>query len=103
MHKNPNMPCQQVHSERAGSTITLEVQCKFGGQLTRSKTVMTLSGNIAYHSEIRTTDNTLQSVIDGKYLGPSPAGMVLGDVNGPNGTKVNVLHPVLPASATSQH
>lgn len=89
--KNPNRPCKVLHSEHSGSTISSEVECKFGDKVSRSKTVMTLSGNTGYHSETRSSDNSVAMVIDSKYTGACPAGMKLGDVTGPQGMKFNVL------------
>ena len=89
--KNPNRPCKVIHSEHSGSTIFSEVECKFGNKVSRSKTVMTLSGNTGYHTETRDANNSVEMVIDSKYTGACPAGMKLGDVTGPQGMKFNVL------------
>jgi|PersoiStandDraft_1058852.scaffolds.fasta_scaffold59482_2 Protein of unknown function (DUF3617) len=91
--KNPNRPCQVIHAERNGSTYSSEVECKFGKKVTRSTTVITFSGNTAYHSEMRGSANSVEMVIDSKYLGSCPSGMKLGDVTGPQGMKFNVLQP----------
>jgi len=89
--KNPNRPCKSIRSDRSGSVISSEVECKFGAKITHSKTVTTLSGNTGFHSETRNSDNNVDLVIDSKYTGPCPAGMKLGDVTGPQGMKFNVL------------
>ena len=84
-HKSTNKPCKQIHVERRGSVITQETECNFGGKVTRSTSVTTISGNTGMRIEMRKSDNTVESVIDMKWVGACPAGMKLGDVTGPDG------------------
>jgi len=84
-HKSANSPCKQIRSERHGSVITQELECNISGKVTRSTFVTTLTGNTALHLETRKADNTVESVIDMKWVGACPAGMKLGDVTGPDG------------------
>jgi hypothetical protein len=84
-HRSANRPCKEIHSERNGSVITSETECIFSGKVTRSKSVTTLTGNTGIHLEMRKSDNTVESVIDMKWVGACPAGMKLGDVTGPDG------------------
>jgi hypothetical protein len=84
-HKNVDHPCKQIHSERHGSVITQEIECNFSGKVTRSTSVTTLMGNTGMRFETRKADNTVESVIEMKWVGACPAGMKLGDVTGPDG------------------
>jgi len=84
-HKNPNTPCKLTHSEHNGSVFTSETECNFGGKVTHSKSVTTVTGNTAMHLEMRKADNSLETVIDMKWVGACPAGMKLGDITGPDG------------------
>ena len=93
-HKRKNSLCKEIHSERHGSVITQEIECNFSGKVTRSKSVTTLTGNTAVRVETRKADNTLESVIDTKWVGACPAGMKLGDVTGPDGkVMMNAMTP----------
>jgi hypothetical protein len=93
-HKDTGSMCKEIHSERQGSVITQEIECNFSGKVTRSKAVTTLTGNTAMRLETRKADNTVESVIDMKWVGACPAGMKLGDVAGPDGkVMMNAMTP----------
>jgi hypothetical protein len=93
-HKNGESVCKTIHMDRQGSVITQEVECNFSGKVTRTKSITTLTGNTAIHTETRKADNTVESVIDMKWVGACPAGMKLGDVTGPDGkVMMNVMTP----------
>ena len=93
-HKNGDTPCKQIHMERHGSVITQEVECNFSGKVTRSMSVTTLTGNVGMRVEMRKADNTVESVMDMKWVGACPTGMKLGDVAGPDGkVMMNALTP----------
>jgi hypothetical protein len=93
-HKSANSSCKEIHSERQGSVITQEIECNFSGKVTRSKSVTKLTGNTEMHLETRKDDNTVESVIDMKWVGACPAGMKLGDVTGPDGkVMMNAMSP----------
>ncbi|MGA2189220.1 MAG: DUF3617 family protein [Steroidobacteraceae bacterium] len=93
-HKNTNSLCKEVHSERHGAVITQEIECNFGGKVTRSTSVTTLTGNTGMKIEMRKADNTVESLIEMKWVGACPAGMKLGDVTGPDGkVMMNALTP----------
>jgi len=93
-HKSANSSCKEIHSERQGSVITQEIECNFSGKVTRSKSITTLTGNTAMHLETRKADNTVESVIDMKWVDACPAGMKLGDVTGPDGkVMMNAMSP----------
>ena len=84
-HRNANTRCKEIHTERNGSVITTESECNIDGKVTRSKSVTTLTGNTGMHLELRKADNSLETVIEMKWVGACPAGMKLGDVTGPDG------------------
>jgi len=93
-HKSADHPCKEIHSERQGSVIKQEMECNFSGKVTRSTSVTTLTGNTAMHLETRKADNSVESIIDTKWVGACPAGMKLGDVTGPDGkVMMNVMTP----------
>jgi hypothetical protein len=93
-HRNPDSPCKEVHRERHDSVIISETECSFSGNLTRSKTTMTLTGSTGYRLETHKADNTVETVIESKWVGVCPAGMKLGDVIGPDGKlMMNALGP----------
>jgi len=84
-HKSKDSVCKQIRSERHDSVITQEIECNFGSKVTRSTSVTTLTGNTGIRVETRKADNTVESLIDMKWVGACPAGMKLGDVTGPDG------------------
>lgn len=93
-HNSATHPCKEIHSERQGSVITEETECNFNGKVTRSKSITTLTGNTAIHLEMHKADNTVESVIDMKWVGACPANMKLGDVTGPDGkVMMNAMTP----------
>jgi hypothetical protein len=93
-HKSGNRVCKQIHSEHHGSVITQETECNFSGKVTRSTSITTLTGNTGIRLEMRKADNTVESVIDMKWVSACPAGMKLGDVNGPDGKLIyNAMTP----------
>jgi hypothetical protein len=93
-HNSANSVCKQIHSERTGSVITQETECNFSGKVTRSRSVTTLTGNTGMKIETRKADNSIESVIEMKWVGVCPAGMKLGDVTGPDGKVImNAMAP----------
>ncbi len=97
-HKSGNNPCKQIHTERQGSVITQELECNFSGKVTHSTSVTTLTGNTAMRVETRKADNTVETVIESKWVGACPTGMKLGDVTGPGGkVMMNVMTPLVAA------
>jgi hypothetical protein len=84
-HKSADRVCKQVHSEHTGSVITQEIECNFNGKVTHSKSITTVSGNTAMKIETHKADNSVESVIEMKWVGACPTGMKLGDVTGPDG------------------
>jgi hypothetical protein len=84
-HGKANAVCKAIHKDRNGSVITTETECNFNGKVTRSKLIMTLTGNTGIHLEVHKADNSIESVVDSKWAGSCPSGMKLGDVTGPDG------------------
>src|ERR1700722_6113059 len=67
-HKSVDRVCKQVHSERSGSVITQDIECNFSGKMTHSKSVTTVTGNTAMKIETRKADNSVESVIEMKWV-----------------------------------
>jgi hypothetical protein len=84
-HKGTKSVCKQISSEHHGSVITQQIECNFGGKVTRSTSITTLTGNTGIHLETHKADNSVESVIEMKWVSACPAGMKLGDVTGPDG------------------
>jgi hypothetical protein len=89
--------CTRNEFKRDGAKYLGSAECKMGESKIISRSVMTLTGDTAYHTEINATYEPpfmgmkdSQTVLDGKYLGACPAGMAPGDFVGPNGQKFNV-------------
>ncbi len=93
-HAASNRPCKEVHSERHDSVYISETECNYSGRITHSKSVMTLTGNTGYRLEMRKADNTVETIIESKWVSACPVGMKLGDVIGPDGkVMMNALSP----------
>ena len=89
--------CTKNEFKRDGARYVGNSECKIGDSKIVSRSVMTLTGETAYHTEISATYDPpfmgmkdSQTALDGKYLGACPAGMVAGDFVGPGGQKFNV-------------
>jgi hypothetical protein len=89
--------CTRNEFKRDGAKYIGSAECKIGESKIVSRSVMTLTGDTAYHTEINATYEPpfmgmkdSQTMLDGKYMGACPAGMAAGDFVGPNGQKFNV-------------
>jgi hypothetical protein len=89
--------CTRNDFKREGSRFIVNSECKLGESKVVSRSVMTLTGDAAYHTEVNATYDPpfmgmkdSQTVLDGKYMGPCRDGLVPGDFIGPNGQKFNV-------------
>jgi hypothetical protein len=89
--------CTRNEFKRDGAKYVGSAECKIGESKIMSRSVMTLTGDTAYHTEINATYEPpfmgmkdSQTILDGKYMGACPAGMTAGDFVGPNGQKFNV-------------
>lgn len=88
--------CSKNETRRDGSRIYGSAECKIGESKVVSKSVMTLTGDIAYKTEISATYDPpfmgmkeSATTLEGKYVGPCRDGLVPGDFVGPNGQKFN--------------
>jgi hypothetical protein len=89
--------CSKNDMKVSGSTITADSVCDVMGSKIASKSTMKFAGDTAYHTESHSTyDPPLMgmksgdTVIDGKYQGPCPAGMNPGDMKLPTGNTINL-------------
>ena len=89
--------CTKNEFRRDGARYVGNSECKLGESKIVSRSVMTLTGDTAYHTEINATYEPpfmgmkdSQTTLDGKYMGACPAGMAAGDFVGPNGQKLNI-------------
>ena len=92
-HKKADQPCKIVSLSHSGSVYTEQTECTVGGQVRKSTSVTTFTGETSVHTEIHQADGTVTVTSDSKYLGACPAGMVPGDFVGADGMKFNILHP----------
>jgi hypothetical protein len=92
-HKKSDQPCKIVSLSHNGSVYTEQTECTFGGQVRKSTSVTTFTGDTAVHTEMHQADGTVTVTSDSKYVGACPAGMVPGDYVGADGMKFNILHP----------
>jgi hypothetical protein len=92
-HKKTDQPCKIVSLSHNGSVYTEQTECNFGGQVRKSTSVTTFSGDTAVHTEMHQADGTVTVTSDSKYVGACPTGMVPGDYVGADGMKFNILHP----------
>ena len=91
--KKGDQPCKIINLSHAGSVYTEQTECTFGGQVRKSTSVTTFTGETSVHTEIHQADGAVTVTSDSKYLGACPAGMVPGDFVGADGMKFNILHP----------
>ena len=92
-HKKGDQPCKIINMSHTGSVYTEQTECTFGGQVRKSTSVTTFTGETSVHTEIHQADGNITVTSDSKYLGACPAGMVPGDFVGADGMKFNILHP----------
>jgi Protein of unknown function (DUF3617) len=92
-HKKTDQPCKITGMSHSGAVYTEQTECNFGGQVRKSTSVTTFSGDTAVHTEIHQADGTVSVTSDSKYVGACPTGMVPGDFVGADGVKLNILHP----------
>jgi hypothetical protein len=89
--------CSKLDFRRDGARWVGNAECKIGESKIISRSVMTLTGDTGYHTEINAVYEPpfmgmkeSQTMLDGKYVGPCRDGMVPGDFIGPTGQKFNV-------------
>lgn len=91
--KNTDQPCKIISLTHRGTVYTERTECNFGGQVRKSTSVTTFTGDTAVHTEIHRADGAVTVTSDSKYVGACPTGMVPGDFVGADGMKFNILHP----------
>ncbi len=89
--------CAKSEFKRDGSRIVTTAECKVGESTIRSRTVMTLTGDTAYRTEIAATYTPAfmgmtetRTTIDGKYSGACRDGLKPGDLVTAGGRKINI-------------
>lgn len=89
--------CTKNEFKREGSRFVGNAECRIGESKIVSRSVMTLTGDSAYHTEINATYEPpfmgmkdSRTMLDGKYVGPCRDGLVPGDFISPNGQKFNI-------------
>lgn len=103
--------CTKNEMKRDGARFVGNAECKIGESRIVSHSIMTLTGDTAYHTEVNATFEPpfmgmkdSKTSVDGKYVGPCKDGLVPGDFIGPNGQKFNVKSmasakpPAMPSS-----
>lgn len=92
-HKKGDQPCKITAMSHVGSVYTEQTECSIGGQVRKSTSVTTFTGDTLVHTEIHHADGAVTVTSDSKYVGACPAGMIPGDYVGADGMKFNILHP----------
>jgi len=89
--------CTKNEFRREGARYVGQSECKIGDSKILSRTVMTLTGDTGYRTEINATYDPpfmgmkeAQSVIEAKFVGPCRDGLVPGDFITPGGQKINL-------------
>jgi len=89
--------CSRQDVSTSGAQVTIDAVCRLGPSTLTSKTVVTYSGDSAFHV---VSDGTFvpafmgktksHTTMDAKWAGACPAGMTPGDMVGPTGVKMRV-------------
>ena len=90
--------CSKRDLKVTGNKVTTEAVCDLGVTKMRSSSVMTLTGDSAYHTEVRAsfdpplkgTPRDSVTVIDGRHVGDCKEGQQPGDMTLPNGQHMNI-------------
>jgi len=89
--------CTKNEIKRDGNRILGTAECRIGESRFTSRSVMTLTGDTAYRTEVTAVydpplNGTRESriTLEGRYVGPCRDGLVPGDFIGPNGQKFNL-------------
>ena len=90
--------CSKHDLKVAGNKVTIDAICDLGVTKMRSSSVMTLTGDSAYHTEVRAsfdpplkgTPRDSVTVIDGRHVGDCKEGQQPGDMTLPNGQHMNI-------------
>ena len=89
--------CSKHEMTISGSKVTTLANCDLGFTKMQSQSVMTLTGNSAYHTESHATFDPPMNgmkesttMIDGKHIGPCKPGQQPGDMTLPGGQTMNI-------------
>jgi hypothetical protein len=89
--------CSKHDIKISGNKVTTLADCNLGITTMKSQSVMTLTGDTAYHTEAHATFDPpmngmkeSSTLIDGKYIGACKPGQQPGDMTLPTGQTVNV-------------
>ena len=89
--------CSKSDRRVEGNRLTIDAVCKLGATTMTAHSVMTFSGNTAYHTEGSATYDPpmanmseSKSSIDAKWVGECPAGQQPGDITLESGQKINI-------------
>jgi len=90
--------CSKHDLKVTGNRVTADAVCDLGVTKMRSSSVMTLTGDSAYHTEVRAsfdpplkgTPKDSVTVIDGRHVGECKEGQKPGDMTLPNGQHMNI-------------
>jgi hypothetical protein len=89
--------CSRYDLHRTGNVATVDTECKMGDMKMTAHSVMTFTGDSAYHTETKShfdppmmgrSDSSMTQ--EAKWTSPCPADMQPGDMIGPNGMKMNM-------------
>jgi hypothetical protein len=93
--------CSKQELRKSGNTIVAEASCKSGDMATTTQSVFDGDFDSAYTVKIATTieggaarpslSGKTNMTIEAKWLGPCKAGQKPGDIEMPNGMKMNIL------------
>lgn len=92
--------CKTINRTSSGNSFTEESECTVQGSALKSKAVTTFSGDSSIHAETHATytpavygtaETTI--VVDQKYVGACPAGMVPGDIKNSDGKIMHTDRP----------
>ena len=89
--------CSKSDRRVEGNRLTIDAVCKLGATTMTAHSVMTFSGNTAYHTDGSATYDPpmmnmseSKSSIDAKWVGECPAGQQPGDITLESGQKINI-------------
>ena len=89
--------CSKHDLKVTANKVTAEAVCDLGGSKMRSQSVMTLTGNSAYHTEAHASFDPPMNgmkesttIIEGKHIGACKPGQQPGDMTLPTGQTMNI-------------
>jgi len=89
--------CSKSDRRVEGNRLTIDAVCKLGATTMTAHSVMTFSGNTAYHTDGSATYDPpmlnlseSKSSIDAKWVGECPPGQQPGDITLESGQKINI-------------